>query len=74
MLTEAGLAAMRSRPDLQLGEQLPALVRDTVSTPAVRLAVNSMVCPSWWCTVLQPALTEPNLRLLCHEGELTICW
>jgi LysR family transcriptional activator of nhaA len=73
VLTEAGLAAMRQADQIfQLGEQLPALVRDTVSTPAVRLAVGiSDGLPKLVVhRLLQPALTEPNLRLLCHEGEL----
>lgn len=73
VLTEAGLAAMRQADQIfQLGEALPALVRDSVSTPAVRLAVGvadglpKLVVHR----LLQPALTEPNLRLLCHEGNL----
>ena len=53
----------------QLGEQLPALVRDANSTPTVRLAVgisdglSKLVVRS----LLQPVLQEPNLRLLCHQ-------
>ena len=73
VLTEAGLAAMQ-QADLifQLGESLPDLVRDAVSTPAVRLAVG--ICDSLPKLVvhrlLLPVIAEPNLRLLCHEGEL----
>ena len=41
VLTAAGLAAMQQADQIfQLGEDLPARVRDAVSTPAVRLAVG----------------------------------
>ena len=72
VLTEAGQAAMQ-QADLifQLGESLPARVRDAVSTPTVRLAVG--ICDGLPKLVvhrlLLPVATEPNLRLLCHEGE-----
>ncbi len=72
-LTEAGVAAMQ-QADLifQLGEDLPARVRDAVSTPAVRLAIG--ICDGLSKLVvrrlLQPVIGEANLRLLCHEGEL----
>ncbi len=72
VLTDAGLAAMQQADQIfQLGEGLPALVRDAVSTPKVRLAVGiSDGLPKLVVhRLLQPALTEPNLRLLCHEGE-----
>lgn len=72
VLTDAGLAAMQ-QADLifQLGESLPAVVRDAVSTPTVRLAVGiSDGLPKLVVhRLLQPAVAEPNLRLLCHEGE-----
>ena len=47
-------------------------MRDAVSAPAVRLAVGiSDGLPKLVVhRLLQPALAEPNLRLLCHEGEL----
>lgn len=71
VLTDAGLAAMR-QADLifQLGVDLPALVRDAASTPAVRLAVGiSDGLPKLVVRrLLQPVVLEPNLRLLCHEG------
>jgi LysR family transcriptional activator of nhaA len=73
VLTEAGLAAMQ-QADLifQLGENLPARVRDAVSTPTVRLAVG--ICDGLPKLVvhrlLLPVIAEPHLRLLCHEGEL----
>jgi LysR family transcriptional activator of nhaA len=72
-LTDAGQAALRQADQIfQLGEALPARVRDAVSTPAVRLAVGiSDGLPKLVVhRLLQPALPEPNLRLLCHEGEL----
>ena len=73
VLTEAGLAAMQ-QADLifQLGEGLPMRVRDAVSAPTVRLAVG--ICDGLPKLVvhrlLLPVITEPHLRMLCHEGEL----
>jgi LysR family transcriptional activator of nhaA len=71
-LTEAGVAAVR-QADLifQLGEQLPAAVRDAASSPTVRLAVGiSDGLPKLVVRrLLQPVMHEPNLRLLCHEDE-----
>ena len=73
VLTEAGLAAMQ-QADLifQLGENLPSRVRDAVSSPTVRLAVG--ICDGLPKLVvhrlLLPVITEPHLRLLCHEGDL----
>lgn len=71
-LTEAGLAAMQQADQIfQLGENLPARVRDAVSTPAVRLAVGiSDGLPKLAVhRLLQPVIPEPHLRLICHEGE-----
>jgi LysR family transcriptional activator of nhaA len=73
VLTDAGLAAMQ-QADLifQLGESLPARVRDAVSTPTIRLAVG--ICDGLPKLVvrrlLQPVIPEPDLRLVCHEGGL----
>ena len=73
VLTDAGLDAMQ-QADLifQLGETPPARVRDAVSSPTVRLAVG--ICDGLPKLVvhrlLLTVITEPNLRLLCHEGEL----
>lgn len=72
VLTEAGLAAMQQADQIfQLGENLPSLVRDAVSAPTVRLAVGiSDGLPKVVVRrLLQPVIAEPNLRLLCHEGE-----
>jgi LysR family transcriptional activator of nhaA len=71
-LTDAGLAALRQAEQIfQLGEQLPAVVRGAVSQPQVRLMVG--VADSLPKLVvrqlMQPALSTPHLRLLCHEGE-----
>jgi LysR family transcriptional regulator, transcriptional activator of nhaA len=74
VLTEAGLAAMRQADQIfQLGEQLPAAVRDAISSPAVRLAVGiSDGLPKLAVRrLLLPVLDEPNLRLLCHEDEFS---
>ncbi len=73
VLTEAGQAAMQQADQIfQLGEGLPARVRDAASAPTVRLAVG--ICDGLPKLVvhrlLLPIITEPNLRLLCHEGEL----
>jgi len=72
VLTDAGIAAMQ-QADLifQLGENLPTVVRDAISSPVVRLAVGvSDGLPKLVVSrLLQPVITEPHLRLLCHEGE-----
>ncbi len=72
-LTPAGMAAMREADLIfQLGEQLPARVRDAVSTPTMRLAVGiSDGLPKLVVrNLLQPVMEEPHLRLVCHEGEI----
>ena len=72
VLTEAGQAALRQADQIfALGEQLPALVRDAVSAPQVRLAVGISDGLSKLAVrrLLQPVMDVPNLRLLCHEDE-----
>jgi LysR family transcriptional activator of nhaA len=72
VLTDAGLAAMQQADQIfQLGESLPDRVRDAVSAPSVRLAVGiSDGLPKLAVhRLMQPVLNEPNLRLVCHEGE-----
>ena len=72
VLTDAGRAAMQQADQIfQLGENLPTLVRDAASTPTVRLAVGmSDGLPKLVVRrLLQPVVAEPNLRLICHEGE-----
>ncbi|MCM2341426.1 LysR family transcriptional regulator [Rhodoferax sp.] len=71
-LTGAGIAAMRQAEQIfQLGEQLPAVVRDAVGSPTVRLVVGiSDALPKLAVRrLLQPVMQEPNLRLLCHVDE-----
>lgn len=71
-LTEAGTAAMR-QADLifQLGEQLPGVVQEAISAPSVRLGVGiSDGLPKLVVRhLLEPVMSEPRLRLLCHDGE-----
>lgn len=71
-LTDAGVAALRQAEQIfQLGEQLPAVVRDAVAAPSVRLAVGiSDGLPKLVVRrLMQPVLQEPHLHLLCREGE-----
>lgn len=73
VLTDAGRAAMQQADQIfQLGESLPARVRDAVSAPMVRLAVG--ICDGLSKLVvrslLNPIMEVAHLRLLCHEGEL----
>ena len=71
-LTDAGIAAMRQAEHIfQLGEQLPAAVREAVSAPTVRLAVGiSDGLPKLAVRrLMQPVMHEPRLRLVCHEDE-----
>ena len=73
VLTDAGQAAMQQAEQIfQLGESLPDRVRDAASTPTVRLAVGvSDGLPKLVVNrLLQPLAAEPNLRLLCHDGEI----
>jgi LysR family transcriptional activator of nhaA len=70
--TEAGLAAMRQAEQIfQLGEQLPAVVRDAASAPAVRLTVGVVdSLPKLVVRrLLQPVMGEAHLRLRCHVDE-----
>jgi LysR family transcriptional activator of nhaA len=71
-LTDAGHAALRQADQIfALGEQLPALVRDAVAAPQVRLAVGISDGMSKLVVrqLLQPVMATPRLRLLCHEDE-----
>ena len=73
VLTEAGLAAMQQADQIfQIGENLPARVRDAASSPAVRLALG--VCDGLpklvVRRVLQPVVAERHLHLICHEGAI----
>ena len=71
-LTEAGVAAMAHAEQIfQLGEQLPAAVREAATGRGLRLAVGipdglpKLVVHR----LLQPALQDPRMHLLCHEDE-----
>lgn len=71
-LTDAGFAAMRQAEQIfQLGEQLPAAVRDAVGSPTVRLVVGiSDELPKLAVrSLMQPVMQEPHLRLLCLVDE-----
>jgi LysR family transcriptional activator of nhaA len=71
-LTDAGAEAMRRAEQIfELGEQLPAAVRDTGRLPAVRLAVGISDTLSKLAVrrLMEPVLQAPNLRLRCDEGE-----
>ncbi|MEO8384258.1 MAG: LysR family transcriptional regulator [Betaproteobacteria bacterium] len=74
VLTEAGLAAMQ-QADLifQLGEQLPGVIAAAVRSPGMRLVVGiSDGLPKLVVQrLLQPLLSEPTLRLQCHEDAFT---
>jgi len=71
-LTEAGVAAMTHADQIfQLGEQLPAAVREAATGQGMRLAVGipdglpKLVVRH----LLQPAVDGTGVRLLCHEDE-----
>ena len=71
-LTDAGLAAMRQAEQIfQLGEELPAVIRDAIGTPIVRLTVGiSDGLPKLAVRrLMQPVMQAPRLRLLCHEDR-----
>ena len=72
-LTDAGMVAMRQADQIfELGGQLAASLRDAMSSPIVRLAVGlpDGLPKLAVQRLLEPVIREPNLRLLCHEGEL----
>ncbi len=76
VLTEAGAAALHQADQIfQLGEQLPAQVRDAASQPTQRLHVGiadgvpKLVVRRLLQPVLPAGPQEPRLRLRCDEGE-----
>lgn len=72
-LTEAGAVALQRAEEIfQLGHELPELVRQAATEPAVRLAVGLSDGLSKLAAhaVVEPVLRTPALRLVCHEGEL----
>ena len=73
VLTDAGQTALQLADQIfQIGENLPERVRESASAPAMRLAVGiSDGLPKLVARrLLQPVISEPTLRLICHEGEL----
>jgi LysR family transcriptional activator of nhaA len=71
-LTDAGVAAMSHADQIfELGEQLPAAVRDAATRGGVRLAVGiSDGLPKLVVRhLLQPALQDARVRLRCDEDE-----
>lgn len=71
-LTEAGEAALRQAEQIfQLGEALPALVRNAAGRPVVKLAVGvSDNLPKLVIhDLMQPVMTEPTLRLTLLVDE-----
>ena len=71
-LTEAGEAALQMAEQIfQIGEQLPAAVRDAANHGGLRLTVGmSDGLPKLAVRdLLSPVVGEPGLRLQCHEGE-----
>lgn len=71
-MTEAGGAVLRQAEQIfQLGEQLPAVIQQALSSPRVRLALGiSDGLPKLVVRrLLEPVLGEGNLRLVCHEGQ-----
>ncbi|WP_119967177.1 LysR family transcriptional regulator [Simplicispira lacusdiani] len=72
-LTEAGIAALQQAEHIfQIGEALPDLVHAATRVATVRLTVGiadglpKLVVQR----LLQPVLETPDLRLVCHEGEM----
>jgi LysR family transcriptional regulator, transcriptional activator of nhaA len=71
-LTDAGMTALRQADQIfELGDQLPAAVRDATNTPAVRLAVGiSDALPKQAVRgLLEPVMQVVNLRLRCDVDE-----
>jgi LysR family transcriptional activator of nhaA len=71
-LTEAGRAAMRQGDQIfALGEQLPEVVREAASSPSMRLRAGiSDALPKLVVRrLMEPALGDPALRLLCQVDE-----
>lgn len=72
-LTEAGQAAFaRAEEIFQIGQGVPDEVREAANGKVARLAVglSDGISKLAAHALLQPVLNTPNLRLLCHEGEV----
>jgi LysR family transcriptional activator of nhaA len=73
VLTEAGEAAFaRAEEIFQIGQALPAEVKAAASGRTVRLTVglSDGISKLAAHALLGPVLDTPNLRLVCHEGEV----
>ena len=71
-LTEAGQAAFaRAEEIFQLGQGIPDEVREAASGKVARLAVgfSDGISKLAAHALLEPVLSTPHLRLVCHEGE-----
>ncbi len=72
-LTEAGQAAFaRAEAIFQLGQSIPDEVREAATGKIARLAVGLADGISKLAAhaLLEPVLSTPSLRLVCHEGEV----
>lgn len=72
VLTDAGEAVLRQADQIfALGEQIPELLRDATSSSPVRFAIGiSDGVPKLVVNqLLQPAIQDGNLHLVCHEDE-----
>jgi len=72
-LTEAGKAAFsRAEEIFQLGQRLPEEVKQASSAKVTRLKVgfSDGISKLAAHALLAPVLQMPDLRLVCHEGEL----
>lgn len=71
-LTEAGQAALQVAEQIfHLGEHLHTAVRDATSQTSVRLVVgiSDGLAKLAVRELLEPAMAEPRLRLVCHEDD-----
>lgn len=71
-LTEAGVVALAHAEQIfQLGEQLPLAVREAATGRGLRLAVGipDGLPKEVVHRLLQPALQDPRVHLLCHDDE-----
>lgn len=73
VLTEAGQAAYaRAEEIFQLGQSIAEEVREAGTAQVARLSVglSDGISKLAAHALLEPVLATPQLRLLCHEGEL----
>ncbi|MEK8051386.1 LysR family transcriptional regulator [Ideonella sp. DXS22W] len=71
-LTEAGQAAFAKADEIfQIGQSIGEHVREAATQPVQRLAVGLVdgISKQAAHALLAPVLDEPQLRLVCHEGE-----